>query len=136
MDTTCEICIKGNLETFIRRELDAEVDFKFYLCGYYGTDSKGMPHRFADTVPTYIDLVGVAFFLRLHLECFNWREANSLSYKKTNTSKTNTIYTTDARKETNYLQWKTGIYYIRWTLLQMFLLLVCAIVEGGEKRLI
>ena len=48
--------IKGNLETFIRRELDIEVDFKFCLCGYYGTDGKGIPHH-SDTVPTYNDLV-------------------------------------------------------------------------------
>ena len=48
-----------------------EVDFKFCLCGYYGTDGKGIPHH-SDTVPTYNDLVVSLSFGAPRI--FQWHE--------------------------------------------------------------
>ena len=121
--------IKGNLETFIRRELDIEVDFKFCLCGYYGTDGKGIPHH-SDTVPTYNDLVVSLSFGAPRI--FQWHEYGYHIKKETNTSKTN-IYTTDTRKETNYLM-EDGDLFIFDGHSQMFATHSVPDVEGGGER--
>jgi|TARA_R110000796_G_C14379848_1_gene415106 alkylated DNA repair dioxygenase AlkB len=48
--------IKQEAERLVWEELGVDKQFTFCLCGYYGTDGKGIPHH-SDTVPTLDDIV-------------------------------------------------------------------------------
>ena len=48
--------IKQMSEKLVWDELGIDKQFTFCLCGYYGTDGKGIPHH-SDTVPTLDDIV-------------------------------------------------------------------------------
>ena len=48
--------IKVAVEKLVWEELGINKKFTFCLCGYYGTDGKGIPHH-SDTVPTLDDIV-------------------------------------------------------------------------------
>tara|TARA_R100001163_G_scaffold2433_1_gene3723 strand:- start:10460 stop:11044 length:585 start_codon:yes stop_codon:yes gene_type:complete len=48
--------IKQKAEKLVWNELGVDKQFTFCLCGYYGTDGKGIPHH-SDTVPTLDDIV-------------------------------------------------------------------------------
>jgi len=47
---------KQDVEKLVWEELGIDKQFTFCLCGFYGTDGKGIPHH-SDTVPTEDDLV-------------------------------------------------------------------------------
>jgi alkylated DNA repair dioxygenase AlkB len=48
--------IKQKAEKLVWDELGVDKQFTFCLCGYYGTDGKGIPHH-SDTVPSLDDIV-------------------------------------------------------------------------------
>ena len=54
--TTQVESIKKQAEELVLKELGKKLEFSFCLCGYYGTDGKGIPHH-SDTVPTLEDIV-------------------------------------------------------------------------------
>jgi alkylated DNA repair dioxygenase AlkB len=47
---------KQDVEKLVWRRLGIDKQFTFCLCGFYGTDGRGIPHH-SDTVPTEKDLV-------------------------------------------------------------------------------
>lgn len=48
--------IKQDVEKLVWKKLKIDKLFTFCLCGFYGTDGRGIPHH-SDTVPTEDDLV-------------------------------------------------------------------------------
>ena len=48
--------IKQDVEKLVWEKLNIDKQFTFCLCGFYGTDGRGIPHH-SDTVPTEDDLV-------------------------------------------------------------------------------
>ena len=79
--------IKILTELMLLQEYNQRVDFSFCLCGYYGTDGKGIPHH-SDTVPTLDDLVVSISFGAPRV--FTWRHYQNDIKKKTNTSEIET----------------------------------------------
>ena len=79
--------IKTLTEHMLLQEYDLRVDFSFCLCGYYGTDGKGIPHH-SDTVPTLDDLVVSISFGAPRV--FTWRYYQNEIKKKTDTSEIET----------------------------------------------
>ena len=79
--------IKTLTEYMLFKEYDLKVDFSFCLCGYYGTDGKGIPHH-SDTVPKIDDLVVSISFGAPRV--FTWRHYQNEIKHNSNTSEIET----------------------------------------------
>tara|TARA_R100000458_G_C8252175_1_gene228905 strand:- start:632 stop:1219 length:588 start_codon:yes stop_codon:yes gene_type:complete len=92
--------IKTLTEHMLLRDYDMNVDFSFCLCGYYGTDGKGIPHH-SDTVPTLDDLVVSISFGAPRV--FTWRHYQNEIKQKTDTSEIETKIENFLVKEDTYI---------------------------------
>ena len=81
-------------------EYKMDVVFSFCLCGYYGTDGKGIPHH-SDTVPTLDDLVVSISFGTPRV--FTWRHYQNAVKVKTNTSEIDTVSENFIKTEDTYI---------------------------------
>ena len=79
----CMLSIKEHCENLASAVYNREVKFTFCLCGYYGTDGKGIPHH-SDTVPTLDDIVVSISFGGNRV--FAWRQYQNVIKSNTNTS--------------------------------------------------
>ena len=75
--------IKEHCEKLASTVYNREVKFTFCLCGYYGSDGKGIPHH-SDTVPTLDDIVVSTSFGGNRV--FAWRQYQNVIKSNTNTS--------------------------------------------------
>ena len=75
--------IKEHCEKLASTVYNREVKFTFCLCGYYGSDGKGIPHH-SDTVPTLDDIVVSISFGGNRV--FAWRQYQNVIKSNTNTS--------------------------------------------------
>ena len=75
--------IKEHCENLASTVYNREVKFTFCLCGYYGSDGKGIPHH-SDTVPTLDDIVVSTSFGGNRV--FAWRQYQNVIKSNTNTS--------------------------------------------------
>ncbi len=122
--------IKGNLETFIKRELNKEINFNFCLCGYYGVDGRGIPHH-SDTVPTLDDLVVSMSFGSPRI--FQWKEYTKSIKEHTATSIVNTKHISK-KGTTDYLM-ENGDVFIFDGHSQMKATHAVPDVVGGSERI-
>lgn len=92
--------IKTLTEHMLSTEYKMDVEFSFCLCGYYGTDGKGIPHH-SDTVPTLDDLVVSISFGTPRV--FTWRHYQNAVKVKTNTSEIDTVSENFIKTEDTYI---------------------------------